>query len=218
MDEIDQDSNMLANISEQRFWNKDENWQNNDEEEWSIKFKNSQRLWYEFLFPRISQYITGDVLEIAPGHGRVTRYLIPLSKTLSLVDLNENCINACKSMFFEFNNIKYFVNDGCTLDCIEDDSIDFVLSWDSFVHMHAKVIENYIKEISKKLRVGRYGFIHHSNLWGGEELSFQNKAGRSNMEASIFAQYCQSNGLEVIHQEFYTDRAITDCITIFRKV
>jgi hypothetical protein len=212
------DANMLNNISEQRFWNKNESWQNNDEESWSIKFGNSQKLWEEFLFPRMSKYVVGNVLEIAPGHGRITKYLIPLAKILTLVDLNENCINACKSAFFEFNNIKYFVNDGCTLNCIEDDSIDFVFSWDSFVHMHKEVIESYLKAILKKLHIGGYGFIHHANLWGGQELSFRNKAGRSNMEASIFAQYCQSNGLEVIHQEFYTDRDITDCITIFRKV
>ena len=44
-------------------------------EEWSTHFNGTDNLWNNILLPRIKDYINGDVLEIAPGHGRMTRKL-----------------------------------------------------------------------------------------------------------------------------------------------
>ena len=41
--------------------------------------------------------------------------------------------------------LAYFVNDGKSLDKIRSNSQDLVFSWDSFVHMHRNVIDEYLK-------------------------------------------------------------------------
>jgi ubiquinone/menaquinone biosynthesis C-methylase UbiE len=69
-------------------------------------------MWTEFLYPRLNKYTNGHILELAPGHGRITKYLAMIADKLSIVDLNSECINACKEKFKIFDNIEYFVNDG----------------------------------------------------------------------------------------------------------
>jgi hypothetical protein len=56
------------------------------------------------------------------------------------------------------------VNDGRSLDMIEDESIDFVFSFDSLVHADSGTVRSYMLQIARKLRFSGTGFIHHSNL------------------------------------------------------
>jgi cyclopropane fatty-acyl-phospholipid synthase-like methyltransferase len=111
----------------------------------------------------------------------------------------------------------YFVNDGVSLSDIKDKSQDLIFSYDSFVHMHANVIEEYIKEASRVLTTGGCGFIHHSWLQGGNDLSFTNLGGRSNMSPDIFKQMVESNGMEIISQVTIQFFETTDVISFFRK-
>ena len=62
------------------------------------------------------------------------------------------------------NHISYYVNDGQSVDMIEDSSIDFVFSFDSLVHADTKTLEAYLKQLAVKLKPNGIGFIHHSNL------------------------------------------------------
>jgi hypothetical protein len=80
-----------------------------------------------------------------------------------LVDLCENCIEACKLHFSKFENVIYHVNDGVSLEMISDSSIDFVFSFDSLVHAEADVIQAYISQLAKKMKPNAVGWIHHSN-------------------------------------------------------
>ncbi len=146
----------------------------------------------------------------------MTQYLSILASKLQIVDLNESCIE------FTRNKLKhhvdsYFVNDGKTLPVL-DESQDLVFSFDSFVHMNRNVIEDYIKEIDRVLVPGGYGFIHHSNFGGGEDLSFRNLAGRSNMNIETFRSIVISNNMKIISQDdFRMNDQILDTISIFQK-
>ncbi len=154
----------MPSIKENLVWDEYHAWQQ-DGEEWSKPWGNTQKLWFYFILPRIKAFVPSQrVLEIAPGHGRITRFLKKISTDLFLVDLNKNCIDYCKKIFFFDKNIYYFQNNGKDLSQIKDSGIDFVFSWDSFVHMEVDVVENYIKEMSRTLRKDGAGFIHHSNL------------------------------------------------------
>ena len=81
-----------------------------------------------------------------------------------VVDMSDKCIDACKRRFRGLDHVRYHVNDGRSLDAIEDGSIDFVFSFDSLVHAEADVVEAYLAQLERKLRPGGVGFIHHSNL------------------------------------------------------
>lgn len=83
------------NIEEQKnLWNNPNNW-SNDGNEWSIYFGTTENLWNK-IYPKFKDYITGNVLEIAPGFGRMTEYLLKYTKNLSIVDLCDICIEKCK--------------------------------------------------------------------------------------------------------------------------
>ena len=216
---IDNIRSKSFNINEQKAWNDNSIW-TDDGNEWSTKFKDTKTLWSKFIQPRIDKFIHGVVLEIAPGHGRITQYLHNKCDKLHIVDMNECCITCCMDKFKDVNNIQYHINDGQSLDMIQDNSIDFMISWDSFVHMNQQVIESYIKQISLKLKASSYGIIHHSNLINGSESVFNNIGGRSNMTADTFKNICEKNDLYVVSQELKqigTIKGLKDCITIFKK-
>jgi SAM-dependent methyltransferase len=124
----------------------------------------------EFITPNIRPEMT--VLEIAAGHGRWSEIMIPLCKKLILVDLNPECIEFCRTKFAAATNVEYVVTDGKSLAETEDESVDFVFSFDSFVHMNESVINSYLLEIRRVLRPRGRAVFHHAGrdhrwLWLG---------------------------------------------------
>ena len=210
--------------SQERLWSDPTNWQ--DQELWSSMFaKNTQDLWDNVILPRIKDYLKGDVLEDAPGHGRVTNFLakhLNILDSLELVDQSEHCIEYCRERFGR--NLKYHVNNGMSLNMIENNSKDFVFSWDSFVHMDREVINLYLAGFSNVLKKGGHGFIHHSYFYGDKNPE-KNKAGRSNMDIDEFADLLVKNNLKKVKQEIFTHKdtikedpsIINDCFTTFAK-
>jgi hypothetical protein len=83
--------------------------------------------------------------------------------------------------------------------------------------MHGNVIEEYVKEINRVLVSGGYGFVHHSWLYGGQEESFKNIAGRSNMTPERFKELVEENGMEIVSQKEFYFPTVTDCISFFKK-
>ena len=101
------------------------------------------------------------VLEIGPGFGRLTRKLVALSERLIVVDISEKCIEHCKTLFSKNTNVEYHLNDGGSLDFIADDSIDFIWSFDVFVHIEPVDIGRYLKEFQRILKNSGQVIIHH---------------------------------------------------------
>ena len=84
--------------------------------------------------------------------------------------------------------------------------------------MHKNVIEEYIKEINRVLKPGGCGFIHHSWLLGGEDNSFENLSGRSNMSPEIFKDLVEQNGMEILTQTPIQFTQVLDIFSFFRKL
>jgi ubiquinone/menaquinone biosynthesis C-methylase UbiE len=121
--------------------------------------------WYGTILPRIKSHVPSvRILEIACGYGRWTQYLKDLCTDLIVIDLSEECIEACKQRFSNCSNIEYYANDGKSLDMIPDSSIDFIFSFDSLVHADESVLEAYISQFQRILSSDGVAFIHHSNL------------------------------------------------------
>ena len=173
-----------------------------------------------FIYSNIDE--NSHALEIAPGHGRWSEFLIKRAKRVMLVDLSPNCIEFCKERFSEFDNVDYFVNNGKSLDFVSNNSIDFVWSYDSFVHMEKDVIESYFAEISRALRPKGKAIIHHAGRRNaalrlqfmrklGKRMAFHydvisfddkrgNWGGRSNISRELIAKVAKKYGLEVEDQ------------------
>ncbi len=222
-------------------WNNNFDWKERGDE-WSVDWGGVDMQWFFVILPRIHSFVpTGTILEIAPGFGRWTQFLVHLCKNLILVDLSEKCIEACKERFKSYSNITYYVNDGVSLEMIPDQSIDFVFSFDSLVHVEDTVIEAYLNQLSKKIKQDGAGFIHHSNL--GEYKTYFSLINKiperikkrlvrfglidnayhwraDSMTAGKFRQFAEKSGFQYIRQEVInwarTERLI-DCLSTFKK-
>ena len=199
-------------------WNKNYAWTQQGEE-WSSAWGGSEAQWFFAILPRIHAFVpAGAILEIAPGFGRWTNYLKDWCKHLTVVDLSEKCINACKKRFAADSHIIYYVNDGKSLEIVDDQSIDFVFSFDSLVHSEADVIEKYLEQLSRKLKPNGIGFIHHSNLAHYQEVSGPTHARAASMMSSLFEDYCHRSNLKCISQEQVNwggGPHLIDCFSVF---
>jgi SAM-dependent methyltransferase len=208
------------NIEEQRLWNLNSNW-TNDGHEWSKSFGTTEELWNNEIFDKIKEFRGKKILEIAPGFGRITQFLSILAGELIIVDLNPLCIEKTRAKL-KHHVLAYFVNDGKSIPKVRDNSQDLVFSFDSFVHMHANVTEDYVKEIYRVLKPGGQAFIHHSWLYGGSDESTNNVAGRANMSPEQFKIFVENNNMEIVSQNIIQFEPLnswngTDCISMFRK-
>ena len=110
------------------------------------------------LFPR------GECWKLHPGYGRWSRFLIDCADEYVGVDMNPNCVSACRTRFASASHATFVANDGKSLAAVGDDSIDFAFSFDSLVHVEIDVLEAYFRELSRKLSPDGVAFVHHSNL------------------------------------------------------
>jgi ubiquinone/menaquinone biosynthesis C-methylase UbiE len=211
---------VFKNIDEQRQWNDESMWTDGGHE-WSKSFGTTENLWNKYIFDNIKEFRGKKILEIAPGHGRITQFLSILASELLVVDLNETCIKKTKEKL-EHHVLGYFVNNGNDLPQIRDNSQDLVFSFDSFVHIHKNVIDDYIGEIYRVLKPGGKAFIHHSWLVGGQDNSFLNIAGRADMNPELFKSLVEKHKMKVVEQKTIKFEPLgewdgTDSITIFEK-
>jgi ubiquinone/menaquinone biosynthesis C-methylase UbiE len=175
-----------------------------------------------FLLPHLGP--DRDVVEIAPGHGRWSETIIPASRSVRLVDLNPECLQACKERFADATTVDYIQTDGSSIP-VDDASADFVWSFDSFVHIDPPDVFAYIGELARVLRPGGYAVIHHADktdlgLTIAPKLADKGKPGkvatrvvaqhllkgdgnRSDLNGRMVAERAEEVGLRVVQQ---TDR------------
>jgi ubiquinone/menaquinone biosynthesis C-methylase UbiE len=158
------------------------------------------------------------ILEIGPGGGRWSLPLASIASQLYLVDLTEVSISLVQEKLSAFRNCTFLVNGGNDLRGIEDNSIDYIWSFDVFVHIAPEDIKDYIVEFNRVLKSGGLGIIHHAGN-GGFNGGF-----RSSMTRAHFISLLKKNRLEPITQisewgpnlEFNVHK-FNDTITFFKK-
>jgi SAM-dependent methyltransferase len=167
----------------------------------------------------------GCIVEIAPGLGRITEFLKDYTDRLIAIDLNQQCVQACRKRFASFPHCSFEVNDGASLPGVEDRSVDLVFSWDSLVHAQLDAIEPYLHECARVLKPGGVAFIHHSNL--AELLArsedpdrFREKWGQGRadqVDRAVGQRLCEAAGLQVPAQEVvpWGHPLLTDCLSLF---
>ncbi len=217
-------------------WDADYDWPGGGDE-WSAAWGGVRMQWQGVLMPRLQSLLpAGTILEIAPGYGRMTQFLKEQCERLVLVDLSETCIEACRKRFADCPHITYHVNEGVSLEMVEDDSIDLAFSFDSLVHVERATLAAYVAQLRRKLTAGGAIFIHHSNL--GEYpcqarlqrvpllrgalralgLMERNLHWRSpDMTAGRMEAMARENGLRCIAQEVInwgSGEALIDCLSL----
>ncbi|SOE80822.1 Methyltransferase domain-containing protein [Caballeronia arationis] len=202
-----------------KYWDGSYDWVGGGEE-WSEMWGGSRAQWLGSLYPRVSAFLpTQSVLEIAPGFGRWTRFLLAACERYQGVDLSQECVDACIKRFESAVHARFLRNDGTSLDAIPDGSIDFIFSFDSLVHASGDVLDAYIPQIIAKLSPRGAAFIHHSNwLDAGKGLS--NDHGRAvDVSHEAVLDKINASGGRMLIQELINWGAgtCTDCLTTFSK-
>ncbi len=121
--------------------------------------------WHGTIYPRLQPFLpASSILEIAPGMGRWTTFLLGHCEKLTGVDLTPRCVATCKERFAHEPKASFFLNDGRNLPMVEDGSVDLAFSFDSLVHVELDELAGYLNELAKKLAPDGIAFIHHSNF------------------------------------------------------
>ena len=195
--------------------------------------------WEETIFPRIKDSDFETCIDLACGGGRNTEKLVPLCEKIYAIDLNQYAIDIAKKYLKErlskkdFSKITFIKNTGTDLTRIKDNSISFIYSWDSGVHMSRDVIRDYVKEFKRVLKTPGTGFFHHSNF-GAKEfnhidprfkaivniegIGINNPHWRTDMSAGDFKDFCDESGLDCTKQDII-DWGIKNlnCISMFQS-
>lgn len=102
-----------------------------------------------------------NAVEIGPGGGRWTRYLLGFGK-LYVVDYHSELLEELKKNFNE-TNIIFIKNNGTDFPDIERGSIDYLFSFGTFVHLDKHLIEAYLKNMKSKVKPGANIVIQYSD-------------------------------------------------------
>jgi ubiquinone/menaquinone biosynthesis C-methylase UbiE len=92
------------------------------------------------------------VLDLACGMGRTCKWVAPHVDEYVGVDFIPEMIEKAKEYNNEFNNARFVVNDGKTLNVLTADYFDLAYSELAFQHMLKPVQESYVNEIFRVLK------------------------------------------------------------------
>jgi phospholipid N-methyltransferase len=102
-----------------------------------------------------------NALEIGPGGGRWTKYLLGFRK-LYVVDYYPEMFEELKKNYNETNMI-FIKNNGTNFPSIKEGSIDYLFSFGTFVHLDTDLIEQYLESMKSIVKPGANIVIQYSD-------------------------------------------------------
>jgi len=112
-----------------------------------------------------------DALEIGPGGGRWTRYLLGFRK-LYVVDYYPDLLQQLRRTV-KAPNITIINNNGCDFPGVPKRSIDYLFSFDTFVHLEVDLIRAYLENMRDIVKPAGNVVIHYSDK--GKIMAQMNK-------------------------------------------
>ena len=104
-----------------------------------------------FLRPYIQPKTT--VLEIGPGGGRWTRYMLG-AKRIYAVDYHKDLLEEL-AVNIDTSTLIHIKNDGDNFPNVPEGSIDFLFSFGVFVHLDIDIIDRYLENNETYNRAGK---------------------------------------------------------------
>jgi cyclopropane fatty-acyl-phospholipid synthase-like methyltransferase len=136
------------------------------------------------------------VLEIGSGGGRFTQYLLAAGE-LIVVDLNPESFDYLRRRFPD-RRFTTYTTSGFELQGVAGASIDFVFTFDVFVHVEPEGIQAYLFEIERVLRPSGIASIHYGDI--RKEIARENP-GFSRMTRSLMEELIAKTRLRIIDHD-----------------
>lgn len=215
----------MPTLEQNRFWDR-YNWPQ-DGDEWidqAAYCRVDYAVWKQdlieaFIVPNTAGSST--VLEVGVGHGRWTPFLARGAKRYIGVDFNPSCIEFCRRRFADLANADFQLTDGRSLALVPGGSVQFVWSYDSFVHIEPDITQGYVAEFARILAPGGRCSIHHPGAPNARQRAV---GGRSEVTRELFARIAEASGLRILSQvdswgpgNRSNNHLFADCISTLEK-
>lgn len=142
------------------------------------------------------------VVELACGHGRHAAQALPLTGRITLVDVLESNIAACRARFGDDPRIGYVVNNGNDLPGIADGGITALFCYDAMVHFELLDVLAYLREAARVLAPGGRALLHVSNSRENPEGGYRdNRHWRNFGGLDVIRHFAVRRGLRVLEAQ-----------------
>jgi SAM-dependent methyltransferase len=140
-----------------------------------------------------------SALEIGPGGGRWTRYLLPFHKVY-VVDYHQELLDELRRNFRELNMV-FIKNNGSDFPGVPAKSVDFVFTFGTFVHLDTPLIGAYLKNIREVLRPGGNAVVHYSDK---TKIMARENTGFSENTPDKMRQMVLQAGFKILEEDLTT--------------
>lgn len=138
-------------------------------------------------------------VEIGPGGGRWTRYLLGFGK-LYAVDYYTELIRELQKNFRR-PNVEFIKNNGADFLGIPPESVHYVFSFGCFVHLDAPLIEGYLQNLRRILRPASNVVIQYSDK---SKVMAQLNTGFSDNTPERMRQMVLCAGFKILEEDLTT--------------
>lgn len=157
-------------------------------DEWATR-EFDQWIFQEFFKPYIIN--ESKVMEIGCGGGKFSVMIAPFCKKLICADISQEMLNRTSQRLSNFTNVEYLKLDGKDFKGVKSESLDFVFSYDVFVHLDVEDIFCYLRDIKRMLKKGGRAAIHFANILTEEGWrQFVSEVEYSRQEPKPLGRFC----------------------------
>jgi SAM-dependent methyltransferase len=169
-----------------------------DAERWTFLFWEPEhpfRPWFDRLDLR-------NVLELACGYGRHAERVAPLAGQLTLMDIHDANLDACRERLAQYDHVRYIHNDGYDFQPVPDGSLTAIYCYDAMVHFSPDLVGAYLQDAQRVLAPGGMALLHHSNLDADPSQHYGlNPLARNRMTMAMFHLLAEDAGLQVVESK-----------------
>lgn len=147
-----------------------------------------------FVDPYISAETTA--LEIGPGGGRWTRYMLK-AKRLYAVDYHQKLLDELRKTY-DRPNMVFIKNNGTDFPGVPDASIDFLFAFGVFVHLDIEIIGQYLGNMRRTLKPDAVAVIQYSDK---NKPEAQANKGFSENRPELMVPLVKSKGYRILEED-----------------